>query len=576
MNWLFTPPLRRPIALAAAASLLLNLALLAPSLYLLQVFDRVLSSRNLETLAMLTLGTLLALGFAWAMDRARTMLLARAGLALDGALAAAAVETSLRQADPARHGLHLHDVARLRAFLSSPAVHALFDAPWLPLYVAVISLLHPTLGVVAVMAGALLAVLGIASERLLRRDSETASASSGAAGRHLHALGRHADVLRAMGMLPQALERWATAHREAGQAQLHAADKAATLASSNRSLRQGVQVAMVATGAWLVVAENASPGIMVAATLLASRALQPIDHLVAGWKSVLEVRGAWRRLAGTADLAERSALPGAARRPQPPLPDAGLRLDKATLLEPDAARPLIDSVTLSVPEGSCLGVIGPSGSGKTLLVRLMLGLRSPHAGTVLLDGLDLARWPLERRDTTVGDLPQDVELLDGSVARNIARLGPVDPERVVAAARLAGAHDMIVQLPRAYDTEAGADGLALSRGQRQRIGLARALYGLPRLVVLDEPDAALDEEGDAALARSIQELKRAGSTIVLVSHRPCLMRHADRLAVMRRGALQSFGGCQEVMGQLAARKVHAVRFGAPADASAAAPQGATA
>jgi PrtD family type I secretion system ABC transporter len=542
--------------MAAAASLLLNLALLVPALYMLQVFDRVFASRSVETLTMLTLLAVLALALAGTMDRARAAALAQAGRVVDATMSPAALEAVLLDAATARAQVDrqaVQDVARLRGFLAGSAVQALFDAPWMPLYLAVIWALHPALGAMATAAAGVLFALGLLTERLLRADTDRALAGGRAAGRHIEAMSRHAEVLLGMGMLAHALTRWAGLHDEAMAAQSRAGQAHAALSALGRSLRQGVQVAMLALGAWLVVAEHASPGIMVAATLLVARALQPVDHLIAGWKSLLDVRAAWRRLSDTpAATAPSSSV-------QLPALRGELRLERVSLAGAAGAAPIIKSINLQLAAGECLGLIGPSGSGKTTLVRLMLGLRAPQAGTVRLDGIELAAWPREQRADSIGYLPQDVALFAGSVAENIARLGPVDSDRVIAAARLAGVHELIARLPNAYDTEIGDDGALLSGGQRQRIALARAVYGMPRLVLLDEPNASLDDEGEQALSAAIDALKQAGSTVVLVSHRPWLMRHADRLAVLRDGALDVCGPRDEVLARLGGRTVHPLR-----------------
>jgi PrtD family type I secretion system ABC transporter len=571
MRWLLAPTTRPFIALAASASLLLNLALLAPALYMLQVFDRVFASRSVETLTMLTLLAVLALGLAFAMDRARALALAGAGRALDAALSPAALEAMLVDAATARDRVDrrvVHDVARLRGFLAGPAVQALFDAPWMPLYLAVIYAMHPALGVLATLAAALLFGLGLLTERLLRHDNESALAAGQSAARQIDALSRHAEVLLGMGMLGNVLARWSRRHADAAAAQSRAGAAHAALAALGRSVRQGVQVAMLALGAWLVVAEHASPGIMLAATVLIARALQPVDHLIAGWKSLLDVREAWHRLSRT------PAGAGAASSVQLPPVRGELRLERVSLLASAGGAPIVKTVQLALAAGECLGIVGPSGSGKTSLVRLMLGLRTPHAGTVRLDGVDLAAWPCEQRAAAIGYLPQDVALFAGTVAENIARLGAVDSDQVIAAARLAGIHDLIGRLPQAYDTEIGDDGARLSGGQRQRLALARAVYGMPRLVVLDEPNASLDGEGEQALDAAIEALKAAGVTVVLVSHRPWLVRHADRLAVLRDGALEICGPREEVQARLCGRTVRPLRPNDPGVAAATVPQGA--
>ena len=560
MNWMLLRPLRPYLTLAAIASLLLNVALIVPSLYMLQVFDRVFSSRSVETLVMLSLFALLALALAFCMDRGRGRLLARAGGRVDDALVAAALAAQLKAAacgPGVPQTTALPDIARLRHFLASPAVHALFDAPWLPVYLAVIFLLHPLLGWAALVSAAALFTLGLVSEALLRKDAEAVTAGQQRAAGRIDALTRNAEVLVGMHMLGHALATWALAHQALRRTQERLGDAGATLAAAGRLLRQMVQVGMLGLGAWLVVAGHASPGIMIAATLLVSRALQPVEQLIAGWKALLEVRAAWRRLQWQAvDPAAGPAL-------QLPELRGALSLERVSLVGAPLRPPVIKGVSLALAPGECLGVVGASASGKTTLLRLMLGLRQPQVGSVRLDGVELAHWPATQLVGAIGYLPQDVELFAGTVAQNIARLGPVDSQAVLAAARLAGVHGLVSRLPNAYDTELGDGGAVLSGGQRQRIALARAVYGNPKLVLLDEPNASLDSEGEDALSAAIVALKEAGTTVVLVSHRPALMRHADTLAVLRDGAIDSLGPRDEVLARMSGAGVLPLRRTAP-------------
>jgi len=549
MSWLFTRQLRPFVLLAGAASLVLNLALLVPALYMVQVFDRVFASRSVETLVMLSTLALLALALGYCMDTARARALAWAGGALDRRLSPAALATVLRQAAGAAGKPDtdaLRDIAQLRRFLGGSGVQALFDAPWLPVYLLVIGFMHPLLGATATIGAGLLAVLAVLTERLTRREAEVALQRSRATNRHAEALARNAEVIIGMGMTAAAVAGWQSRHDALLEAQTRLSARSVRLGALSRMLRQGLQLAMLAVGAWLVIAAGASAGIMVAATILVGRALQPLEHLISGWKALVDARGAWQRLG---NRAFQSNSPSDLELPAP----AG-RLDvEGVVFGTAPGRPaLIKGVRFTLAAGESLGLIGPSASGKTTLVRLILGIWKPQAGSVRLDGADIALWDRDALGQHIGYLPQDVELFAGTVAENIARLGAVASDRVVEAAKLAHAHEMILRLPDGYDTEIGDAGAVLSGGQRQRIALARALHGSPRLVVLDEPNANLDAEGEAALKAALKELKARGVTLIMVGHRQALMSQLDKLAVLKAGALEAFGPSASILPPLRA------------------------
>jgi PrtD family type I secretion system ABC transporter len=554
MDRLLASPLKRFLLLAAGASFLLNAALLAPALYMLQVFDRVFASRSLETLLMLSLMAAVALWLGYCLDAVRARTLAWVGRTLDRQLSPAALREALRGvASSADHVTErLRDIQVLRSFLGGQGVQALFDAPWLPLFLLVIAGMHPVMGLAAALGAALLLALAVATERLTAGHATSAQQQGRTAARHADQLDRHAEVIAGMGMAAAAIAQWQLRHEAALQAQEQLAGPAARLAALARALRQAVQVGVLGVGAWLVVGAQASPGIMVAATILLGRALQPVEHLIGGWRQWVDARKAWQRL--TASLVD---LPGAAAMPLP-RPAGRLQVERV-VYGVDAARPvLIKGVSFSLEPGESLGIVGPSAAGKSTLLRLLLGLRKPAAGVVRLDGADVSQWDRDDLGPHLGYLPQDVTLLAGSVAQNIARLGPVDATRVVKAARRARVHEMILRLPQGYETQVGEGGLPLSGGQRQRIGLARALYGEPALVVLDEPDAHLDAEGEAALAAAMLDLKNGGATVVVVGHRPALMAQLDKLAVLKDGALDAFGPTASVLARLAGAQAKAV------------------
>jgi len=547
MNWLFVAQLRPFVLLAGAASLVLNLALLMPSIYMMQVFDRVFSSRSVETLVMLSALAALALALGYCMDIVRSRALAWAGRALDQRLSPAALASALRDAAGVAGRANtdvLRDIAQLRAFLSGTGIHALFDAPWLPIFLLVICLMHPLLGLAAALGAGMLAVLAILNERQLRGRAERSLQASRETTRHAEVLTRNAEVIVGMGMTRAAVAAWQERHDRLLDAQAQLGAGSSRLSALARAIRQGLQVVMLALGAWLVIGMHASPGIMVAATILLGRALQPVEQLIGGWKGLVEARGAWER------LNERPAGQPAGGALELPAP-AG-RIDVENIVFSAVAnRPaLIKRITFSLEAGESLGVVGPSASGKTTLIRLILGIWKPQAGAIRLDGADIASWDRDALGRHIGYLPQDVELFGGTVAENIARLGAVDSAQVVEAARLAHAHDMILRLPDGYETQIGDAGAILSGGQRQRIALARALYGNPRLVVLDEPNANLDAQGEAALAAALAELKARGVTTIMVSHRPALMSQLDKLAVLKDGALDAFGPAPAVLSRM--------------------------
>jgi PrtD family type I secretion system ABC transporter len=384
------------------------------------------------------------------------------------------------------------------------------------------------------------------AERLTREATAQVLQKSRGASRHVEALARNAEVIVGMGMTQAALGAWQVRHDELLTARMRLGTASARVAAAARIARQGLQLAMLGIGASLVIGADASPGIMVAATILLGRALQPLENLIGGWKTLLDARGAWQR------LTERASIASGAGALELPAPSGRLQVERV-VFGPAPMRPaLIKGVGFTLEPGESLGLIGPSASGKTTLLRLILGLWKPQAGSVRLDGADIALWERSALGKHVGYLPQDVALLGGTVAENIARLGPVDSARVVAAARLAHAHDMILRLPQGYETEIGEAGAVLSGGQRQRIALARALYGEPRLVVLDEPNANLDAEGEAALQAALRELKARGVTVIMAGHRPALMSQLDKLAVLNGGVLEAFGAAAAVVSRLRA------------------------
>ena len=529
---------------AALFSLAINALLLVSPLYMLQVFDRVLTSRSEETLLVLTVAAVGALGAMALLDAVRARLLAAAGMGMQRLLGPRTLETLLsheaRLASPDT-AQGLRDAQTLRAFLGGSGVLAIFDAPWLPVFLLVIALFHPLLGAMALGGGALMISLAVLNERLSRGPLERAHIAARRAARFVEAGARNSEVVSALGMLPALTTRWQRMDDAALGEQAQASRVATRFSSLTKLARQLIQIAMLAAGAWLVVDQQVTAGIMIASTVLLGRALAPVEMLVASWRPLVDAHAAWRRLGTQLGGAEAPAAT------ELPTPHGDVEADRLGFALRGADKPILRGVSFRLAAGESLAIIGPSASGKSTLARLLAGVWRPGSGAVRLDGADLCGWPRERLGPHLGYLPQDVELFPGTVAENVARLGEPDAAAVIRAAQRAGVHDMILGLAKGYDTEVGPSGDALSAGQRQRVALARALYGAPRVVILDEPNSNLDEEGQTALARAMRALREDGVTLVLIAHRPSLLAGIDKVLVLKDGATQAFGPRDEVL-----------------------------
>jgi PrtD family type I secretion system ABC transporter len=539
----------RPLLFYAGLfSLVINVLLLAPPLYMLQVFDRVLASRSEETLLVLSLAAAAALLIMALLDVLRARLLAAAGVMLDRRLGPQVLDRLLAHTARQSGAAYLNglrDVHTLRGFLGGSGLMAVFDAPWLPLFLLVIFLFHPLLGAVALAGALLMGALAWGNERLTRAPLERAQAEARRAARFIDANVRNAEVVNALGMLPAVTQQWTQLNDGALREQIRAASLGSAFSGFTKFARQFIQLAMLAAGAYLVVDQHVTPGIMIASTIILGRALAPVETLIASWRGLVEARSAFRRLNELF-----AANPPAETATELPAPAGALQVERVLFTLKNAERPIIRGISFSLVPGEALGLIGPSASGKSTLARLIVGVWKPQSGVVRLDGSDIAAWPRERLAPYIGYLPQDVELFAGTVAENIARMAEPDAAKVIRAAQRAQVHELILRLPKGYDTEIGESGQALSPGQRQRIGLARALYGEPRLVVLDEPNANLDHEGDEALLRTLGTLRELGATVVIIAHRPSLLRGVDKLLMLRDGALELFGPRAEVMARV--------------------------
>jgi PrtD family type I secretion system ABC transporter len=545
---------RGAISATALFSLCGNLLLFVSPLYMLQVYDRVLSSRSTTTLVMLTVIAAFMLAVLGGLEFLRSRMLVRVGARLDAELAgktfAGLFEVS-RKAPGTTGGQVLRDLDMVRDFATGPALLVFCDAPWAPLFIAVAFVLHPLLGAVTLFGGIAIFALAVVNEMITRKALKEATMVSFGASSFAEASLRNSEVLHAMGMLPGIASRWMVRHRTALALQSSAADRAGALLAVSKFLRLFLQSAILGVGAWLAIDDKITGGAIIAASIIMGRALAPIEMAVGHWKGLVGARGAWERLSNLLTEA------GSRDETMPlPRPKGALSVEKVFVVPPGSRTAVVRGVSFSLVPGEALGIVGPSAAGKSTLARVLTGVWQPGAGAVRLDGADLHAWRREEVGPALGYLPQDVELFDGTVAENIARFQDIDPEKVVAAAAKAGVHDIILGLPNGYDTRIGDGGRVLSGGQRQRIALARALYGDPSFVVLDEPNSNLDTAGEQALVEAVLGLRNRGATTVVVTHRVAILGCVDRIMVLNNGEIELMGSRDEVMARLA--RPHAV------------------
>jgi ATP-binding cassette, subfamily C, type I secretion system permease/ATPase len=530
---------------------LINVLSLAGPLFMLQVYDRVLPSRSVPTLVGLALLVLVLFAFQGLLDLLRGRILLRIGRGLDEKLSPRAFEIVMRsplQARPAGEGLQsVRDLDSVRSFVSSVGLTAFFDLPWMPLYVAVCFLFHPLMGF-AVLFGALgICSLTLLTEALTRGPSLVSVALATSRRKLAEAARRNAALLQALGMRARMTEQWMKANDAYLQSQQTANDMVAGLGSLSRVLRIIMQSAVLGVGAYLVINQEATAGVMLAATILSARALAPVELAIANWKAFVTARQSWRRLSEAL-----IAVPKEQEWIALPPPARNLRLTSITVVPPGMGAAALHDVSFTLVAGNALGVIGPSGSGKTSLARALVGVWKPVRGTIRLDGATLDQWSPDALGRFVGYLPQEVELFEGTVAQNIARFeADAEPGRLIAAATAAGVHDVILRLPQGYKTEVGEGGTLLSGGQRQRIALARALFGDPFLVVLDEPNSNLDALGEQALTKAIGAVRARGGIAVVIAHRPSAVAAVDHILVLNEGRLRAFGARDQILQQVA-------------------------
>ena len=526
-------------------SFVMNLLFIVPSLFMLQVFDRVLPSNSRETLLVLLAGTAVALLILFVLDCVRNRLQHVAGAILDERLSPPVVTAIVARSARSPHSMGpegVRDVAALRTVFSANGLIACFDAPWVVVYVAVIWGCHPALGLGAALAAVVMLALAGLNDLVSRRGLDHLQRESRRAAHYVETSLRNAEVLQALGMTKFLLARWRTLQDQIASVQTRASRRGVFFTAVTRFLRQAIQILMMALGAYLVLTQQASAGVMIATTVLLGRAVQPVEQLVGSWRLLSDGRSAYYRLRELSKEFDRGTP-----RVTLPAPEGRLVADGVSFRIRGSEQAILTNIAFSITPGEALAILGPSAAGKSTLARLLTGVWAPSTGTIRLDGADVAYWPREDLGPWIGYVPQDVELFDGTVADNIARLGPVDSEAVVVAARRAQAHDLILSLPQGYDTPVGDQGGRLSPGQRQRVALARALYGTPRLVVLDEPNSNLDGAGEAALATALTALRREGITSIVVTHRPSLIAHVDKILVLAAGRIQHFGPASQVL-----------------------------
>ena len=545
---------KRGFVAAGFFSLFINILMLTAPFYMLQVYDRVVTSRSLETLLFLTIIMIFLFGVLGVLEWVRSRILVRVSNQIDQFLShrvyTAMFNAGVKMPDR-RTAQPLNDLTNIRQFMTGNGLFAFFDAPWFPIYIGLLFIFHPAFGWFALGAGAILFSIAVLNEKMTKKALSEANAENLKAQNLASSNLRNAEVLHAMGMLPGIMGRWSEQHKSFLQKQTAASDKAGVFANLSKILRMIFQSSILGLGAYYVVQNEMSPGMMIAGSILLGRALAPLDLLINSWSGFNNARMSRQRLQELL-----AAFPAEDRNMTLPKPEGQLEAFNLFVGPPNTKAPTLKGVNFNVQSGDLVGIIGPSAAGKSTLAKAILGLWPTLNGTLRIDGAEVQHYNRDEIGPYIGYLPQDIELFDGTVSENIARFGGVNPDLVVAAAKKAGVHDMILKLPDAYDTRIGVDSGALSGGQRQRIGLARALYGSPKVIVLDEPNSNLDELGEKALSETLQILKEEQVTTFVISHRTSILKSIDKLMVLKEGQMQMFGPKEEVMQKLMAQKAN--------------------
>ena len=536
---------------AGLFSAAVNLLMLVPVIYMLQVYDRVVSSGSYSTLAMLTL-LMVALtaalgGFEWV----RSMILIAASNRIEKNLRRRVSDATFKRAlltgGAVSNSQPLSDLSSLRQFLTGNGLFAFFDAPWFPIYVFVMFMFHPLFGYAAIFAGIVMVALAYTTEKVTSKKLQDANSQSNWINNQVNGTLKNSEVIAAMGMADDLRHRQEKRFDQVLTLQTDASRSAGLLQSLSKTFRMVMQSLLLGLGALLALRQEISPGMMIAGSLLLGRALAPIDMLVGTWKGFTLARGQYDRLGQLLNQ-----IPKDADTMSLPAPTGKLSAEQVIVVPPGSKNIVVRGVNMELNAGEALGIVGPSASGKSCLARALLGIWPTYSGKVRLDGADIFAWDRTELGPYIGYLPQDIELFDGSISENICRFGDVDPDKVVEAARTAGVHDLILHLPQGYDTVIGGSGGILSGGQRQRIGLARAIYGSPKYLVLDEPNSNLDDQGERELVEAIRRIKSEGATVIIITHRTMVLQCVDKILVMRDGAASHFGPRDQVLAALAA------------------------
>jgi len=536
---------------AGLFSAAVNFLMLVPVIYMLQVYDRVVSSGSYSTLAMLTL-LMVALtaalgGFEWV----RSMILIAASNRIEKNLRHRVSDATFKRAlltgGAMSNSQPLNDLSSLRQFLTGNGLFAFFDAPWFPIYVFVMFMFHPLFGYAAIFAGIVMVALAYTTEKVTSKKLQDANSQSNWINNQVNGTLKNSEVIAAMGMADDLRHRQEKRFDQVLTLQTDASRSAGLLQSLSKTFRMVMQSLLLGLGALLALRQEISPGMMIAGSLLLGRALAPIDMLVGTWKGFTLARGQYDRLGQLLNQ-----IPKDADTMSLPAPTGKLSAEQVMVVPPGSKNIVVRGVNMNLDAGEALGIVGPSASGKSCLARALLGIWPTYSGKVRLDGADIFAWDRTELGPYIGYLPQDIELFDGSISENICRFGDVDPDKVVEAARTAGVHDLILNLPQGYDTVIGGSGGILSGGQRQRIGLARAIYGSPKYLVLDEPNSNLDDQGERELVEAIRRIKSEGATVIIITHRTMVLQCVDKILVMRDGAASHFGPRDQVLAALAA------------------------